>query len=67
MMPNPCGRGEPSCIIKTLDKFKSPREDLFENCDFIDEDFNDVDCGVEKDTRDYVGKAALPTRTSQSL
>ena len=30
--------------------------DMFENCKFLDEKLNDVDCSVERDTRDYVGE-----------
>ena len=30
--------------------------DMFENCKFLDEKLNDVDCSVERDTRNYVGE-----------
>ena len=29
---------------------------MFEKCKFLDEKLNDVDCSVERDTRDYVGE-----------
>ena len=58
MMPNPCAKGKRWCIVKTIQgNFKTvPTEDTFKKCKFFDENFEFVDCGVEKDTRDYVGQ-----------
>ena len=61
LMPNPCGGGKNLCLIsptlKTRGEPPVPElKEMFEKCNFFDEKLNDIDCSVERDTRDYVGK-----------
>ena len=61
LMPNPCGRGKNLCLISPTMKTRgeptvSVSKEMFEKCNFFDEKLNDIDCSVERDTRDYVGK-----------
>ena len=59
LMPNPCGGGKNLCLISpTLKPRGEPpvSKEMFEKCNFFDEKLNDIDCSVERDTRDYVGK-----------
>ena len=61
LMPNPCGRGKNLCLISPTLKTRgepplSASKEMFEKCNFFDEKLNDIDCSVERDTRDYVGK-----------
>ena len=59
LMPNPCGLGKNRCLVSpSVRKTKTApvRRDIFEKCNFLDEKLNDVDCSVERDTRDYVGE-----------
>ena len=58
LLPNPCGLGRNLCLISPTRNLKTEtlNRDMFENCKFLDEKLNDVDCSVERDTRDYVGE-----------
>ena len=38
--------------------------DIFQKCNFLDEKLNDIDCSVERDTRDYVGKNRMHSLSS---
>ena len=41
--------------------------DIFQKCNFFDEKLNDIDCSVERDTRDYVGKKRMHSFNSLEL
>ena len=60
LMPNPCGRGKNRCLVSPAAVRKARlapvSPDIFQKCKFLDEKLNDVDCSVERDTRDYVGE-----------
>ena len=58
LLPNPCGLGKNLCLISPTRNLQTEtlNRDMFENCKFLDEKLNDVDCSVERDTRDYVGE-----------
>ena len=58
LLPNPCGLGRNLGLISPTRNLnpETLNRDMFENCKFLDEKLNDVDCSVERDTRDYVGE-----------
>ena len=58
LLPNPCGLGKNLCLISPTRNLKTEtlNRDMFEKCKFLDEKLNDVDCSIERDTRDYVGE-----------
>ena len=59
LMPNPCGRGKNRCLVSPAVRKANVApvsRDIFQKCKFLDEKLNDVDCSIERDTRDYVGE-----------
>ena len=69
LMPNPCGPGKNRCLVSPMRKANvvPASRDIFQKCNFIDEKLNDIDCSVERDTRDYVGKKRMHSFNSLEL
>ena len=57
-MPNPCGVGKNRCLVSPMMRKANvvSTRDMFQKCNFLDEKLNDIDCSIERDTREYVGK-----------